>query len=275
MPMRVRIDEAGNNQLEKLDKTVVRTFDPRDEHSPIYKKPLRDVFNCLAKQKNKSKKAQKKQKLPNGIYPETLRHTRSYLIARLPGLYADNIGGWPFSTHRFLIDENLPSTLSIDLWRNFGRATHTNFEDLNGKKDDKVWSWASGNSISAIITRDRRMSDQNDLGLIAVKRAHDLLRKRKKITYPVEMPHQPLLIQIDSKSRKSVLSLMRIHKEDIMKHLERRTVPYVFLTDTHCITGPSYTDIAKYDWTTIKQMASDIIGKTKTRPQTSPSASPS
>lgn len=275
MKMRVRIDEKGNSQLEKLEKTVVRTFNPRDEHSPVYRKSLRKVFNCLANNKD-HKKPVKNENLPDGIFPETLEYARSFIIAKLPGLYADNIGGWPKTHYRFLVDENLPPVTVRDLWKEFGRATHTNFEKLATENDKKVWNWAESNAMSAIVTRDKRMSDQTDLGMIAVRRAYDLLRKRKSVKNPVYMPRQPLLIQIDSTSKKSVLSMMSLYKKEIMEHLENRSVPYIFLTDKRCITGPSYDDIAKYDWNTIKQMASDILNKARRQTtQTYPSASPS
>ena len=272
MQMRVRIDEDGETQLEKLEKSVVRTFNARDNSTPIYKIALKEVFNHLAKC-HSAPKRKKKSNLPSGIFPETLEYTKGFLIARMPGLYADMIGGWPRSTHKFLIDENLPSSLGVDLWDSFGRATHTNFENLNGEKDKRVWEWAKGNEVSAIITRDRRMSDLGDLGLIAVKHAHDLLRKRKKHDHPIQMPNLPLIIQIDSRSKKSVHTLMKLHKSEISAHLERRNTPYIFLTDEKCITGPSYDDVGKYNWETIKYMASDIIEKSKKKNYSS--ASPS
>ncbi len=271
--MRVRIIESGESLDEKLDETVVETFNPRNEESAIHRKSLRSVFNHMAQ----SAGSQISLRRPKGIYPETIRFTTSYLIAKMPGLYADHIGGWPGSSHRFLVDENLPKDMGSHLWQAFGRATHTYYEGLNGEKDDKVWRWAVQSRVSAIITRDRRMTDNGDLGLIAVRHAYDLLRKRKNVSFPVEMPNLPLIIQIDSKSKRSVLSLLKEHKEEIMEHLQYRTSPYVFLTDTHCVKGPSYDDIAKYDWATIKHMAADIIAKTKMKngPQNGPSFSPS
>ena len=266
MQMRVKIKKDGEHPLEMLDKTVVESYDRTDESTPIYTKTLRSVFNAIAK--NPHGKAVNPQNLPKGIFPETLTAARSFIIAHMPGLYADYAEGWPLTPHVFLIDENLPRTLGSDLWKEFGRATHTDYEALSGQHDKDVWRWARLNDVSAVITRDKRMTnDGQDLGLIAVRHAYDLLKKRKKNVHPVEMPNMPLLIQLTSRTKKSPMTLLETHWDAIMEHLEKRTTPYIFLTEKECVNGPSYSDLTRHDWATIKIMARDIVlqSKGKTR----------
>lgn len=268
MGIRIRIKEAGQTVPEKLDQTTVETY--RNSNKPKTL-TLREVFNLMAACDTPGKPdKRRKGPVPEGVLPETIEDVRNYLIARLPGLYADQIGGWPGTAHQFLLDENLSKMAASALWKTFGRATHTSYENLNGKKDPDVWKWAVRSDISAIVTRDRRMSSDQDLGLIAVRHSFDMIKKRGA---PPKVP-PPLVIQIVAPSMKSVVKIMAQHREEILRHLQKQTSPYIVLTETRCLSGPSFSDLALYKWETVQKVMDDIK-YASTHPHTGPSASPS
>ena len=257
MGIKVKVIERGQGVTGKLDKTIVQSSSRGTEH----RLNLREVFNAMAKLADGQIK-----NLPAGIYPETIKEVENFLISRMPGFYAEHTGTWPATTNRFLVDENMSESTVKELWTNFGRATHTGFENLNGAKDPHVWRWTIKQGIDAIITRDRRMVNaREDLGLIAVRYAYDQLHKQNIEGDRIIMPDLPLIVQIASDNHKTIDEVLEFHRDTIMAHLENRTVPYMVLTDSKCYIGPAYSDIARYDWPTLKSMVSDIDGLSRGR----------
>ncbi|PJB69073.1 MAG: hypothetical protein CO093_11390 [Alphaproteobacteria bacterium CG_4_9_14_3_um_filter_47_13] len=269
-------NELGQNTDKKdllgaLGKRILKTVLPKDENNEAITITLRDVFNALAAKNGNDEKVIREYK---HISHNTIAAARELLIARFPNLYADHIAGKSKTPHYFLIDANLSTTLSTGLWHEFGRATHTKYEGLSTCNDQDVWQWAIRHKLSSIITCDKRMSDHTkDLGAIAVKHTHDILYKNKTSKASTKAGSLPLLIQIPSESELSKQDLLQLHRKTIMQHLENRTTPYIFLNEKECIIGPTYEELARHSWETIKSMTKDIWEKT--RPQTCPSASPS
>ncbi len=258
--------------LDELDSTVLKTVLVKG--GKVRKVTLRDVFNHLSNKRLNDNAISKKD--PD-ISHNDIKAARSILISKFPGLYADHVEGWPATVHHFLIDENLSKLFAISLWHAFGRATHTEHADLNGAKDPQVWRWAIKNKIKAIVTRDKRMINaKEDLGLIAVKNAYDLLHRETPRRCKLKAEDLPLLIQIEAEHSESVSEILEKHKETILNHLENRTVPYILLTKEQCVIGPTYEDIEKYDWFVIKGMIASIDKSAKeARQQKNSSASPS
>lgn len=203
---------------------------------------------------------------------------RAVLIARFPGLYADFIAGWPGTSRRFLIDENLSMTLAGKLWKDFGRATHTNFENLDGRKDQEVWRWATNNNIDAIISSDMRMRNhETDLSLIAVHETFQTLKNAKAHNIEIDTKDLPLIIQVELNSTQEVGNILEKHKEFILKNVRTRTAPYIYLGNDLAVCGPSYDDIREKDWDGVLATIRDIKNAVRPArpPRNPPSSAPS
>lgn len=250
------------NYFRELDKVILKTTGAGKEKRNI---TLNQLFNLLSRKSiNDNDICQK----DNNINKYIIEDARTLLIAKFPGLYADYIEGWPKSTHSFLLDQNLQRDLSINLWHDFGRATHTEIEGMDKAVDSIVWKWAVENNIKAIITNDLAMGNiKKDLGAIAVKHAHDTSDKDAK--------NLPFIIQVESQITDDVNTILKNNKGKINYHIENRTTPYIYLTAKKCVTGPSYEDIAKYKWPVIQGMINDLSYSLKLERQSRSAASPS
>jgi len=243
---------------------------------------LRQIFNSMARDsgiRGMEESVQQGQKVfIKCKKTPAVEMGRAFLIAKFPGLYADFVAGWPGTSRRFLIDENLSMTLAGKLWKDFGRATHTNLENLGGRKDQEVWRWAVHNNIDAIISCDMRMRDhEKDISLIAVHETFEALCKAKHAGVGIDTKSLPLIIQIETISTENATDILEKHKEFVLKNVRTRTTPYIYLTNDLTVCGPSYDDIREKDWNgvldTIKAIKAAAVAM---RPRkTPPSSSPS
>ena len=234
---------------------------------------LRQVFNELAKGNSNRQITQNNPEISGHV----INIARLKLIAKSPGLYADYISKWPGSSKVFLLDECVSRYAAISIWEALGRSMHTKYAGLNSAKDNDVWAWAKKNKVDAIITHDHSVTFYDkDLTLIAVKNAHDLLKRRPEFHHPTTMPRLPLIIQLEMKKASDAVALLKQHKQTIIEHINNRTHPYIFLREDRFIEGPSYTDIARInDWDTLHRMTQNILRKEIRSRHSGPSIAPS
>lgn len=249
--------------LLKQDPLALFDTDIKEGEDAARSIKLRDIFNILATEKLSD--GQITRKYPD-IQFDMIQKARAVMIAYNPGFYAACTKTWP-GRYLHLIDACISKNLAPKLWQEFGRATHTDFENLSKKKDRHVWAWAECNTedwaghkhIDAIITRDLAMNGETeDLGLIAVKRAHDLLTQSAR-NGTIEMKNLPLVIQVRGRKPHEISALMHDNKDFILKNIRHRIRPYIYLSDRGILAGPTYQRLAENDWNQVL----DMIGAQK------------
>lgn len=102
------------------------------------------------------------------------------------------------------------------------------------------------NRIDAIITRDRKMVDeQKDLTLIAIEHAKRIIARMEETGASINLNELPLVIHVDAKQNVSsrVAEIFKNHSSAIHEYLETRTRPYILVKESGIVEGPRYATL--------------------------------
>ncbi len=238
------MDSRQNKKERKaLKNKVLQRIDPDKPAANDNIITVRDIFNLLAK----GLSVGQIEKLRPEIDRKAIEMGRAFLMAKLPDLYAKEIAEKPPYDYKMLIDENISARLIPAIRKAFGYATHTNFEGLKGENDQTVWRWAVNHNMDALISRDRKMKNEDeDLTLIAVKETLNILERLEpgRIN-DIDLRKLPTVIHIKEEKNivNTVSHLFNKHMDDIHAYLDKPTSPYLLVSEEGLTPGPTYKEL--------------------------------
>jgi hypothetical protein len=150
-----------------------------------------------------------------------------------------------------LCDENIDEHFATQgAQRVFGAASHTSFEKLTSEPDSLVWKKATEGSFDVIISKDtarktgRVLFEERDLTNCAYDAWREIFaRNGGKIDD--EIRALPILIHIKKAdaSGREIRNMLKKHKSEIFKLLQKRKSPVIELSKSCAKAGEHYLEL--------------------------------